>query len=480
MTALNTNFIPLITKFKSTSTLYDSLGSPNSSYISMISDKNHICLLKDVTGNIVVYNTTTENVTSFKIYYPYNIYSILKYENVIYGFAGYDAKPFVEDTVLYVKDNNKLVQESYNKVAYVVHLSSSTEIRDFMIDDDYNYYVIHNKNNISKFSKDRIRSYTFSVTPAVSSVFNSLSVMPNDEIELLKIDYVREYTNNGLSSYPIVLGKIKNGTGNNLLAPSQMFLGKIDESSNTVYEASFLPLTAEYYLYGDIRRINYNLTNYEYLKNTYKSENQLTFKVVLQNVYDNRDIIRLEIPISTYLFKTEKHHFAFRMDGINGMVSVLLDGKEIQTVNIQKGRYIFQDIFTDSMNVGRTYFNNNISLTNYLNQPNYYYANNATLKRFKIFNKALTNNQIEFEMLNGIDMQDLVVSLPCDQRNELDGIERQFKLDTTGNKSNKINLIIKNSQITNTILQNRMKDIISEKLKKVLPITTTINNIEFR
>jgi hypothetical protein len=304
--------------------------------------------------------------------------------------------------------------------------------------------------------------------------------MPNDEIELLKIDYVREYTNSGLSSYPIVLGKIKNGTGNNLLAPSQMFLGKIDESSKTIYEAAFLPLTAEYYLYGDIRRINYNLTNYEYLKNTYKSEDQLTFKVVLQNVYDNRDIIRLEIPISTYLFKTEKHHFAFRMDGINGKVSVLLDGKEIQTVNIQKGRYIFQDIFTDSMNVGRTYFNNNISLTNYLNQPNYYYANNATLKRFKIFNKALTNNQIEFEMLNGIDIQDLVVSLPCDQRNELDGSERQFKLDTTGNKSNKINLIIKYSQITNTILQNRMKDIISEKLKKVLPITTTINNIEFR
>jgi hypothetical protein len=242
----------------------------------------------------------------------------------------------------------------------------------------------------------------------------------------------------------------------------------------------FVPLTGAYYQYGDPRRINYNLTNYEYLKNNYKKKDELTFKVVLQNVYDNRDLIRLEIPISTYLFKSEKHHFAFRMDGINGTVSVFVDGKEIKTVHIQKGRYIFQDIFTDAMNVGRTYFNNNISLTEYLNQPNYYYTNNLSLKRFKIFNKALSNNEIEFEMFGGTSMQDLVVSLPCDQRNELDGIERQFKLDTTGNKSNKINLIIKNSQITNTILQNRLKDIISEKLKKVLPITTTINNIEFR
>lgn len=472
--------IPLITKFKSTSTLYDSLGYSNESYISLTYDKNNICILKDYSGNIVVYNTNTEKTYTLKLNYSYNIFSILKYQNILYGFSGYDAKPFVEDTVLYVKDNNKLVQESYNKIVNVTHLESSTEIRDFMIDDDNNYYVIHNKNSISKFSKDRILKYTFSVIPAVSSIFNSLSVMPNDEIELLKIDYVREYTNNGLSSYPIILGKIKNGTGNSILAPSQMFLGKIDENTQTVYEAVFVPLTGAYYEYGNPLRINYNLTNYEYLKNNYKKKEELTFKVVLQNIYNHRDLIRLEIPISTHLFKSENHHFAFRMDGVNGTVSVFVDGKEIKTVNIQKGRYIFQDIFTDSLNVGRTYFNNNISLSEYLNQPNYYYVNNARLKRFKIFNKALTNNEIEFQMFNGINMQDLVVSLPCDQRNELDGIERQFKLDTTGNKSNKINLIVKNSQITNTILQNHLKDLILEKLKKVLPITTTINNIEFR
>lgn len=472
--------IPLITKFKSSSVLYDSLGDVNNTYVSLSYDKDYIYFLKDVSGNVVIYNTITEEMSSTKINSTTNTYSVLKYRDVLYGFNGYDAKPFVGDTVLYVKDTNKLVQESYNKVVNVVHLSSSSEIHDFMLDDENNYYVIHNKNKISKFSKDRIKSYSFSVTPVVSSIFNSLSVMPNDEIELLKLDYIREYTSDGLSSYPIVLGKIKNGSGDSILAPAQLFLGKIDESTQSIYEAQFVPLTAEYYSYGDPKRINYNLTNYEYLKNTYNKKDELTFKVVLQNVYNNKDLIRLEIPISTYLFKSEKHHFAFRMNGIEGTVSVFVDGKEIKTVYIQKGRYIFQDIFTDSLNVGRTYFNNNISLTDYLNQPNYYYVNNATLKRFKIYNKALTNNEIEFEMFNGINIQDLVLSLPCDQRNELDGIERQFKLDTTGNKSNKINLIVKNSQITNTILQNRLKDIISERLKKVLPITTTINTIEFR
>ena len=472
--------IPLITKFKSSAALYDSLGDITKSYISLTYDKEFIYFLKDIEGNVAVYNTITEEISSVNTYSGNNVYSILKYEDTVYGFAGYAAKPFIEDTVLYIKDNNKLVQESYNKNVNVIHLQSSTEIRDFMIDDDSNYYVLHNKNSISKFSKERIPKYSFSVIPSVSSIFNSLSVMPNDEIELLKIDYVREYTNNGILSYPIILGKIKNGTGDSILAPSQMFLGKIDEINKNIYEASFVPLTGAYYSYGDNKKINYNLTNYEYLKKTYKSSDELIFKVVLQNIYNNKDLIRLEIPISTHLFKSEKHHFAFRMNGIEGTVSVFVDGKEIKTVTIQKGRYIFQDIFTDSLNVGRTYFNNNISLSEYLNQPNYYYVNNAILKRFKIFNKALTNNEIEFEMFGGIQMQDLVVSLPCDQRNELDGIERQFKLDTTGNKSNKINLIVKNSQITNKNLQNQLKDIIFEKLKKVLPITTTINNIEFR
>jgi hypothetical protein len=77
-------------------------------------------------------------------------------------------------------------------------------------------------------------------------------------------------------------------------------------------------------------------------------------------------------------------------------------------------------------------------------------------------------------------MDDLVASLPCDQRNELDGIERQFKLDTSGNKSNNINILIKNSKITNPVLQNKFKELISERIKKIIPITTKINNIEFR
>jgi hypothetical protein len=97
-----------------------------------------------------------------------------------------------------------------------------------------------------------------------------------------------------------------------------------------------------------------------------------------------------------------------------------------------------------------------------------------------MYKRALTNTEIEYHAYRGININDLVVSLPCDQRNELDGIERQFKLNTTGNKSNKINVIVKNSQLTSDEVKNKVKAIVIDKLEKVLPITTTINNVEFR
>jgi hypothetical protein len=522
---------PLIKKYNSDVAIYHSLGDINNSYVSLIQEENFIYFLKNTSGEVVRYNTITEEIiileTSYTLkesdylispldygdlnliplglednlkfgqiptktiidsYIPaktvylssitHVVNSILKYKGDIYGFEGYDAKKFIDDTVLYVKDNTQLIQESFDRKIHIIHLSSSTQIRDFVIDDMYNYYVIHNKNKITKFNKDRILNYSFNISASTDSLFNTLSVMPDNTIELLKIDFVKEYTNNGLQEYPIVLGKITNTA--NTLSANQLFLGKIDESTKTITRLNFLSLTGNYYPYGDVNRVNYNLTNYEFLKNKYPSKKEIIFKLILQNVYNNQDKIKVEIPISTEKFQSEYHHFAFKLDGLEGAVSLFLDGKKYKTVYIQKGQYVFQDIFSESINVGNTYFKNNISLGKHLNQPNYYYVNNAKIKQFKIYKKSLTDNEILCHAYHGLNMDDLIVSLPCDQRNEIDGIERQFKLDTTGNKSNKVNIIITNSKLTNNTLQNEMKDIIIEKLKKVLPITTSINNIEFK
>lgn len=472
--------IPLITKFNSNAILYDSLGDIHEWYISMCNDENNIYFLKNEQGRTVKYDVTTESFSEIDINLSKNnttVNSIIKYKDELYGFGGFSVKTFVDDTVLYILDNNKLIQESYDGAIYITHLSSSSEIRDFIVDDEMNYYVIHNKSRISKFSKDRILLYTKDITPTTEA-FSQISIMPDNKIDILKIDIVREYTNKGLSSYPIILGRVQNKT--QTLQTGELFLAKFDESTKMITYANLIGLTGEYIEYGNTNRLNYNLTNYDYLKNKYGNSNKLIFKVILKNIYNNRSRLIIDVPIDTSLFKNESHHFAFRLDGMEGNISIFCDGKEIKTVNFDKGTYIFQDIINDNMSVGSTYFYNHLTLEKYLKQKNYYYINNCNISQFKFYNKALSNNEISFLVYNGIKMNDLIVSLPCDQRNELDAIERQFKLDITGNKSNKINLIIKNSQITNTTLQDQLKTVISNKLKKVLPITTTINNIEFR
>jgi hypothetical protein len=461
--------------------LYDSIGDVNQSYVSICSDENYIYFLKDNIGTTIQYDVAKESYTSIKINLPNTttnfVNSIIKYKDEIYGFEGVAVKSFTNDSVLYILDNTKLVQESYDRKSYSIHLASSSELRDFVLDDNMNYYVVHNNNKISKFSKDRILQYTTTITPT-NSAFSSLLILPDNPIDILKIDIVREYTNNGLKTYPIILGRVQNKLQN--IRTGELFLARFDESIKDVTYVGLVGLTGKYIPFGGDKKLNYNLTNYDYLKNTYKSTNILNFKAILKNAFNNRDRLIVNIPIDTSLFKNESHHFAFRFDGVEGRISVFCDGKEIKTIDIEKGKYIFQEVLNDNISVGNTYFYNNVVLEKYLKQKNYYYINNSYIKQFRLYNKSLTNNEIDFLVYNGINMENLIVSLPCDQRNELDGIERQFKLDTTGNKSNKINLIIKNSQITNTILQNELKSIISEKLKKVLPITTTINNIEFR
>jgi hypothetical protein len=514
--------IPLITKFNSNSVLYDALGDQAMPYESMTYNHgDYIYFLTNKIGTVVAFDTTTEKLTTIpqsfateiplflkpKEYINYNeekqailhedmvkyvnlpqgedVHSILKYKDGLYAFNGYRAKQFVNDTVLYIKDNI-LYQESFDREIKYQLLKSKTNIIDFYIDDEYNYYVLHNTNKISKFTKDRILLYSTTLKPSISTVFNGFGIIANDEIELFKIDYVREYTKYGLSSYPIILGKIKNGTRD--IQPNELFLGRLDESvTNTILQdinivsyANFLGLTAVNYDYGDVRKINYNLTNYEQLNSRYPEKNELVFKLVLQNAYNNTEKINVEIPISKDKFTSEYHHFAFRIDGIEGYISVFCDGKEIDTVSIRKGQYIFQDIVRENMAIGKTYFYNNETLDAHLGQKNYYFINGLQIKQFKMYKRALTNTEIQYHVYRGIGINDLVVSLPCDQRNELDGIDRQFKLNTTGNKSNKINLIVKNSQLTNSEVTEKMKSLIIEKLEKVLPITTTINEIQFR
>ena len=459
--------IPYTAKFLSNGAVIDSVGRKNEKYISVYNTADTIYYLKDVTGSVESLNIKTESISSFKAVMPVvntEVYSVVEWQGNVYAFAGYNAEPFDDTSVLYIQDNTKLVVESYDRSVKATLLSSYTGIRDFLINDDMSYFVIHNTNNISKFSRERNFIYTI----AVSSIDNT----SNDKIELLSIDYVREYSDQGLREYPIVVGTSLSGT----------FFGKIDEKTHTIHSTVLIPISRPYYKFGDVRKFNTKLTNYSFLRRTYKKtipDNTLIFKLKLINIYNNRDVVVAEMPFNVSKFSSGYHHISFRIDAVKGFLCLFVDGKEVNRVSIPAGQYIFQDITQESLGVGATYFYNNVPLFKQLKQNNFYFIDNCKIKQFRIYNKALSDNEIRFLTYNGTDIEDLVVNFPCDQRVGLDQIDRQFTLNVSGHKSNSVNIIIKNSNITNPALQTYIKDVVVEKLKTVLPATTKIVDITF-
>ena len=401
-------------------------------------------------------------------------------EGIAHCFAGHGAKIHNSTDVLYVQDAHKLVSEKMDYSSTILLLSSATQIRDFFVDADGGYIVLHNTNQITKFSAERLKQYTTKLEAssyALSGIV-ALTAAP----ELLAVDGVHEYTSAGKVDYPVVLGRINTG---------QMFMAKINQQATVdstktfvtsgVYDAKMIAASATYRPYGDVRRVNYNLTNSAYLGQKYRDHhNKLTFKLTLKNIYNNRQVYHLQMPVDVSKYSVGFHHFAFRMNATEGKVTLFVDGREHQTLRLPSTDFTFQDVTYESMSVGATYFSNNIPLFDKLKQRDRYVINNCKIKQFKVYDKAIDDDQVRQLTYNGVKMGEMVASIPCGQRNEIEQIERIFSFNVPGSKSNNINVVIKNSDVTNPAIQNQIRDVIADRLQKTLPATTRINQIVFK
>lgn len=478
--------IPLLKKFTSNSVIYDSVGSDTQSYISMYNDGRYIYFLKDQSGTVSILDTFTEQTSSANaiVDNTEQINSIIVKDGVVYGYEGFDAKEFGNNSVLYIRNTDELVEESVNhsssirtltgaRAVKVTHLSSSTDILDFAIDESDNYYVIHGVNKISKFDKHRVPQFKLEIDRNTGTLLTDLQLQLTDKIELLKLDFVHEYADNRKSDYPIILGSIT--------TTEKLFLARFDESFTTIVAAKYIGIDGSVAdSYESDRKIRYNLTNHDYLRRTYRESNQITFSVILLNRYNNNEKTEIRIPIDTSTFTSDSHHFALKMDSANGVVSVYMDGVIHDSVQIDASKYLFQDILNDDIVIGTTNFYNKTTLAEYIGKSGSYMTNDANIKNFRIYNKSLSDNEIKFTMYNSLDMTDLVTSLPAGQINQIETIDTQFKLSIPGFKSNSVNIFVKNTEELTISEKTKLVDVLNDKLTKVIPETTKINDIEFR
>jgi hypothetical protein len=466
--------LPYTSKFYSNGAIFDSFGSLDKTYLGYYVEGNILYYLFD--NNVCqAIDLRTEEISSVSIIVPteiiegdtavdVNCKTIVSKNNIVYGFDGYHAKLFRDEYVLYKKNNSELWRESLDHSTKDMLLSSVSEIRDFVVDDDDNFYVIHSSSRISKFNKYREKLYTISATTSSLS-----ATIPN--ASFIKLDIVREYVSSGLKSYPIVLGNDVN---------EQHFLSRINETYLLFENSTRINSYGIYEKEGSNFRLNYNLTNYDYIKHNFKKKNVINFKTRLKNIYNNRNILDIEIPIDISRFKNGEHHFVFRMNTIKGKIDVFVDGALHESIDFPKADFSFQDITQDSFAVGTTYFYNNITLPQHLKQQKNYMLNNCSIRDFKLYDKAISDDEIKFLLIKTFGDSDLVASLPVGQRNDIEQIERIFTVNTPGNKSNKVNIIIKNSNINNEIIKENVKKTILDQIHKILPVGVTVNDVVFK
>jgi hypothetical protein len=171
--------------------------------------------------------------------------------------------------------------------------------------------------------------------------------------------------------------------------------------------------------------------------------------------------------------------FEERSHPIQGNITLFVDGDRYENLTVPPGKYAIQDIFSDDLYVGSTGFYNGIDLATYLNQPGYYFINNLRLKNLFIYDKAIKDSEIIALNIFGESINDIILSIPAGQRNNMEEIERYFRFSPSASSSNKINIYLKNLGINNQDIKNNIKNLIMQEASTLLPAGVGINDIQF-
>jgi hypothetical protein len=336
-------------------------------------------------------------------------------------------------------------------------MSSTSIIYDFAIDSEENLYILHNK-YLSKFNSQRDLIY---------------KAIINSNLANISMDIVREYTQDGLSQYPIVMAIDDEGS---------VYLSKINDQTGASSTISIDDVKGKFYNVCDPSTIfnYYNLTNYSlFLKNNQPKNNNLKFRLEIPNKYNNRENLSEIINVDISKLSIGKHHFVYRLDTISGNITLFLDGKKITNITFDPAEYALENTLYNAFNVGAATYLNGTIINNYIKQNGHYFCRDIIIEQPRLFNKGIDDIDIKFLNMLNLKIGELVASLPCGQRNQVEHIQRYFKWQIPGNKSNNINVRVKSNILANNKVNQVLKEIIRRDISNSLPASVNINDIIF-
>lgn len=432
------------------------------SYVYFVNSNTENDVIKIDKNTLEVVDTLTSTPYESSYEKDNNLYniknSILVYDGIVRNLPTYEVKYYTPDIVYYILGSGGLAKHDLKKDEVTFVIKSDSTIIDIAVDDK-NIYIIHNTNKISV--------YTHGLDLVTS--LNLLDIIPNLK-GLASVDIINQYvgviSSNKLNR-DIVIVYIDNNDNIGLYIPSN------DLNINTELKG-FVPDRAD----GSRLKTGYVATNFSYLNQT-KNTNSLGFNLTLTNYLSTEDILQKNITFDYSTLDKGYHTFTYRFDPIQGNITLFVDGVLYENLTVQPGKYAIQDVLNDNFYAGTAGFYNNTDLATYLKQPGYYYLTDTQLKNVFIYNRPLSDDEILALNIYDTPINDLVLSIPAGQRNNIEEIIQYFKFRVKDSSAKKVNVYVKNAGITNADMQANIKNLILQESASILPIGVNINDIQF-
>ena len=437
---------------------------PLVSYINTAQDDDSIYFLLNEQGKVlrVIKNTFEQKTiyaTRLNLYPTDGIRSILLYNNILYGTPGENVKFKNLNEIYFLSNNNELRYYNFltNISTTLFKTTSSSAFNDFEITPANDIVLIKDK-EWYKYTSNRV------FVLSGSTLKNNISSCKN-----IHVDTIREYARFGISESTVIL-TLSSNSDTSKAGDLYVINTDTDETFNLGISGLYVPDNTQ-------KRQKYTFTNFNRLKTL--DENDLTFNITLTNYLSSEDVLTKSINVNLADIDRGYHTFTYRVDTVQGNISLYIDGILYENQTISPYKYSIQQLMRESLFMGAVGIANGIDLASYIKQPGYYFINTPrSIRNLFISDKALRMDEIFALNLKDQPIDDLILSIPQGQRNNIEEIERYFRYSPiTSSKS--INIYVKNSGITNNAYKSNIKSSILEQAAATLPVGVKINDIKF-
>jgi len=344
-------------------------------------------------------------------------------------------------------------------------LDKRSKINGVLVDDDDNIIVLHDENTISILDNDRklIRTREF------CNILNTSK-------DQTYIDLIYDFEKGVYKKYILLIQEYSKSRG---LASANMVHGtrltKIDHKTLKIISSKKLAKVDVANL-----RLTKTVTSFSYLKKIGANKNRL--KVVLKKKpkfstsgvhYNDKSIIDFDFS----KLNGGYNHFFINVSLSTGFMSLFINGKLVEKVKFAGGKYALTNILETGIYVGAVSTPFYLTLANKLLQPKKYFVHNAKIKGFKIYNKVMNYFDILAHYNYHIDDKDVVWSYPLGQRTYIDTIDKLIKFNYPEKLSNKYNVNINHTDISDDKLKKKIHERVEFELKKIAPYFDEAKNI---